>query len=475
MKYIVMLSLVSQFVWSSEEIKWKNRPEADLLAQHDFIFTALDVQIRKLAKVKDYESSDLELLEDLILKTNVEALEDYDRKILAKIPVASVQFLLGRIAWREKKSNEARQWLVNVPKWHRYYPEARFLLADMAADAGKTGAREAFEEQCQSVAKERSEEVKSADLKRYYTVLSEDCRALRARKLYKEGKFQESIETYSNIDKRSYKWPYLLLEKAWAHYNIQDYNRSLGLLVTYKSPMLSSYFLPEAEILTALGYFRMCLYDDALVVIDQFYNNYKPRTEALAAMLNTHKDSQTHFYQLMYLSAEERKKLHPFIAQLATQVSQRPRFALDRSALAKVKREGDRLARVFNGLSTQHPAKAWMQESMKQIEAIKVNLVGRINFHAKRDMFAFVSNVYGLSEELFKVKLEIISRKKDLVYGSKRLVSDRGRGNFDQVKRSRFESFWKFHGAFWADELGDFSFGLENNCSTVRKEAPLEE
>jgi hypothetical protein len=116
-----------------------------------------------------------------------------------------------------------------------------------------------------------------------------------------------------------------------------------------------------------------------------------------------------------------------------------------------------------------------MQESMKQLEAMKENLVGRINYHAKRDMFAFVTNVYGLSEELFKVKLEIISRKKDLVYASKRLVSDRGRGNFDQVKRSRFEAFWKFHGAFWADELGDFSFGLENNCATVRKEVPLEE
>ncbi|MFP5490912.1 MAG: hypothetical protein ACLGG0_05390 [Bacteriovoracia bacterium] len=475
MKYLVLLSLISQLAWADEEVKWKNRAEAEVLAQHGFVFAALDVQVRKLAKQKDLESSDLELLEDLIMKTNVEALEDYDRKVLAKLPVASVQFLLGREAWKDKKNKEARQWLVNVPKWHRYYPEARFLLADMAADAGKTGAREAFEEQCQAVASERAEEVKSPVLKRYYTVLSEDCRALRARKLYKEGKYQESVDTYSKIDKRSYKWPYLLLEKAWAHYNIQDYNRSLGLLVTYKSPLLASYFLPEAEILTALGYFRMCLYDDALVVIDQFYNNYKPRTEALEAMLNTHKDSQTHFYQLMYMSAEQRKKLHPFIAQLATQVSQRPRFALDRSALAKVKHEGDRLARVFHGLSSQHQARAWMQESMKQLEAMKENLVGRINYHAKRDMFAFVTNVYGLSEELFKVKLEIISRKKDLVYGSKRLVSDRGRGNFDQVKRSRFEAFWKFHGAFWADELGDFSFGLENNCATVRKEVPLEE
>lgn len=475
MKYLALLSLLSLSALSAEnDVNWKNRPEANLLAKQGLVFAALDAQVRTLSKQREFESSDLELLEDLVLKTNVEALEDYDRKVLQRFPVASVQFLLGREAWREKRPEEARKWLVNVPRWHRYYPEARLLMADMAADAGKTGSREAFEEQCFEVAGSRADEVNSKVLKRYYTVLGEDCRTIRARKLYKEGKYAEALEGYGKIDKRAYKWPYLLLEKAWAHYNLKDYNRSLGLLVTYKAPLLSSYFLPEAEILTALSYFRMCLYDDALVVIDQFYNNYKPRTEALEKMLNAHKNSQMHFYELMKLSAEERAKLHPFIAQLAAQIGQRPRFALDQAALAKVQEEENRLAQLLKGLPSKHRARSWMQESQKQLAAMRENLIGRINYHAKKDMFDFISEVYALSEELFRIKLEIISRKKDLVYGAKRLISDRGRGSFDQVKQTRFEAFWKFHGAFWADELGDFSFGLSDNCSTVKKEIPNE-
>lgn len=473
MKKLIILSFILTSL-SSQVIAqegWKSYPQPERLAEEGYIFLALDTQVRTLSTKKEIESSDLELLEELVLKTNVEALEEYDRELLEKFPVASVQFLLGRLAWQDKQFKKARQWLLNVPKWHRYYPEARFIMADMAADAGSTGDREAYEEQCYQTAEKRASEVNSKTLKRYYTVLGEDCRALRARKLYKAGKYDEALTAYRKMNKKAYKWPYLLLEKAWAHYNQNDFNRTLGVLVTYKSPLLDSYFQPEAEVLTALSYFRLCLYDDSLVVIDEFYNNYKPRTDALEAMLRSHKNSQSHFLGLMNMTPQERKKLHPFIGQLAAQIGQRPRFALDQAALRKLEEESVRFANVFHGLSTRSPARIWMKKSVQQIEAIKENLKGRINYHAKRDMFDFIKQVHFLSEELFKIKLEIISRKKDLVYGQKKLISDRGRGSFSEVKRSRFEAFWKFHGAFWADELGDFSFGLESNCATVRKEA----
>lgn len=467
----MLLAILFSLSLRAEEVVWKSFPEPQKLADLGFVYTALDTQVRMLAKKKDIESPDLELLEELVLKANVEALEDYDKKVLARFPVASVQFLLGRSAWADKKFNEARQWLVNVPKWHRYYPEARFIMADIAADAGKMGDREALEEQCYQTAEKRASEVNSKLLKRYYTVLGEDCRILRARKLYKEGKFQDSIDAYNQISKRAYKWPYILLEKAWAHYNLNDHNRALGILVTYKSPLMESYFFPESEVLSALSYFRLCLYDDSLVVIDEYYNNYKAKSDALEGILRTHKNSQTYFYELMKLSSEESKKINPFIAQLAAQVRQRPRFALDYSSLEKVQEETKRFENLFHGLSTRSPARKWLVESLNQIKAVEENLKGRINYHAKKDMLDFIREVYVLSEEMFKIKLEVIARKKDLVYGQKKLISDRGRGSFSEVKRSRFEAFWKFQGAFWADELGDFSFGLASNCQTVRKEA----
>lgn len=460
MKYLALALLVG----SAHAVDWKANPDAEVLAEEGFIFAALDAQIRKVAGQKEKDSSDLERLEDLVLKTNVEALEDYDRQVLTSIPVATVHFLLGREAWSRKSVNEASVWLKNIPRWHRYYPEARLLLADMnEKDA------EAYVKECTETAQARAKEVNSKLLKRYYTVLAEDCMTLRPRKEYQKGEYAIALQGYNAVSKRAFKWPSLLLEKAWAAYNLKDYNRALGLLVTYKSPLLSSYFYPEAEVLTSLSYFRLCLYDDALVVIDQFYSNYKPRTEALEALLNAQKGSNDYFYKLMVLSAAEREKVHPFVRQLAVQIGQRPRFALDLSSLGKVEGEIKRLEVILNGLSSKDPARKWMKESVAHLNAVRTNLIGRINYHAKKDMFAFISEVYMLSEEMFKIKLEIIARKKDLVYGQKQLIADRGRGSFKQVKLSKFEQFWKFQGAFWADELGDYSFGLPSNCETIRK------
>lgn len=464
---LVAITLLASTAVSAAE--WKAKSEPAKLAEEGFIFAALNAQIQKLATARELESSDLELLEELILKTNVEALEDYDRDVLKRFPVASVHFLLGREAWKEKQTKEAQRWLSTVPRWHRYYPEARMLLADMTH-------KEGHQEQCFETARKRAGEVNSKLLKRYYTVLAEDCRAMEPRKQYKGEQYAKALEGWGQISKQAYKWPSLLLEKAWAHYNLKDYNRTLGLLVTYKSPLLSSYSYPEAEVLTALAYFRLCLYDDALVVIDQYYNVYKPRTEALEAILKAEKTSQDYFYRLMVMTPADREKVHPFIRQLATQVAHRPRFALDLSSLNSVQAEINKLAALRESLGKKHAARAWMGATLKQLNGVKTNLVGRINYHAKKDMFAFISDVYSLSEEMFKIKLEIISRKKDLVYGQKNLISDRGRGDFKQVTKNRFEEFWKFQGAFWADELGDYSFGLPSNCQTVRKvEVPTEE
>jgi hypothetical protein len=195
------------------------------------------------------------------------------------------------------------------------------------------------------------------------------------RRLYKEGKYTEALQGWGKVSKGAYKWPSLLLERAGGYYNVQDYNRTLGLLVTYKSPLLSSYSYPEAEVLTALAYFRLCLYDDALVVVDQYYNDYKPRTEALEALLKQHQNSQDYFYKLMVMSPAERGQLHPFVRQLATQVFHRPRFALDYASLQAVQAEHKRLKTARDALPAKHPARKWMGESLKQLAAVSTNLI----------------------------------------------------------------------------------------------------
>ena len=88
-------------------------------------------------------------------------------------------------------------------------------------------------------------------------------------------------------------------------------------------------------------------------------------------------------------------------------------------------------------------------------------------------MFSFINDMHKFSYEMFNIKLEVMSLKRDLVYNNETLISNRSRGSQENIKRKAQEHFFTFNGEFWADELGEYSFGLQSNCKRVDK--PKEE
>lgn len=406
-------------------------------------------------------NDDLKRLEDLLYFTGIELLEDYDPSLLQKYPTSSTRFILGRQALQAKKFVQALELFSKVHPDHRYYPEGKLLEAQVYDQQGNFKKRLESYEACQVSAEKNEGSAKSTKIGRYYRMVYEICLVNKARHHFKKEEYKEAIDAYSKIPKVSYKWPYLLLEKAWVYYQMGDYNRALGLLTTYKSPLLDTYFFPEAEYLAALSYFRLCLYDDSLTIINQFYQVYRPRFQALDGILKTNKNSQNYFYNLMFRPGKELEKHQTFVKQIITRMKKQTRFSLDFNATFKINQEMRRIE-----LNEKPVIK---QKLLPHLSEVKENMINKINYNAKTDIFDFLNSVPFLSSELFKLNLEIISRKKDLIYGNKQLISDRSRGDYSNVTRNKFEYFWKFQGEFWADEIGDYSLGLKSNCKTVRQ------
>lgn len=65
---------------------------------------------------------------------------------------------------------------------------------------------------------------------------------------------------------------------------------------------------------------------------------------------------------------------------------------------------------------------------------------------------------------MFNLKLELLSKKRDDLYKSANANDDRSRGEAENVNRKKNQYFFDFNGSFWADELGDYSFGLTSKC-----------
>lgn len=448
--------LLANSAWSAD----KPKTLSEKLQDKRYYYSALNeffIETYNRTIIND----DLKRLEDLLFYTGIELLEDYDPTLLNKYPTSSTRFILARRALQLKKYKQALELFSKVHPDHRYYPEGKLLEAQVYDRLNQPKERVESYKVCQKSAEKNESNAPSEKIKRYYRMVYEICLVNQARDHFKAGEYQASLDAYNKVPKVSYKWPYLLLEKAWVHYQMGDYNRALGLLVTYKSPLLDTYFFPEAEYLAALSYFRLCLYDDSLTIINQYYQFYRPRFQSLGAVLKQNRNSKNYFYDLMFKPGDELKKHEDFVRQIMTRLKKQTRFSLDFNSIFKIKQEIKRIQ--------QNEKKAIKELLLGHLYEVKDNMTTKINYNAKTDIFQFLESVPFYSSELFKLNLEIVARKRDLIYRNKKLVADRSRGDYSNVNRSKYEQFWKFQGEFWADELGDYSLGLKSNCKTVRQ------
>ncbi len=408
-----------------------------------------------LKKKKTMTDKDNKLAEQILGKTGTLPLYLYNADFLNKVDVPSVNIHQAHFNFKAKKYPEAFKFASKVPKDSSYYPEARFVMGSSQELQGQKNFED-YMKQCIKASNKISKKIYEDKYKRYFVLVKEYCIAGLARSSFRDGKYKKSNHYYNWIPKTSYSWPYILMEKAWNHYHQGDYNRTLGISMTYQSPLLESYFFPEIEVLKALSYFNLCLYRDAAFLIDKFFKVYKERSKNLTKVIKS-AVSDKFYFELVY-NKKEKIKQHPYILSLRNQLRKKLRINLHLLSYQKARDEYDRLSKNKKRKNDMK----FLRFTLDRMERI-------INKNVKEYFYFFINQINFFSYEMFNIKLEIISRRKDLVYDNKKLVSTRARGSYDNVNRESDEFFYTFNGAFWADELGDYSFGLKSNCKAVQK------
>lgn len=446
------LTLILSSAFAKNEAK-KKRIYKDAIKHYEDedYFTALD----KISQVYKYETPDQNIqhfIEQLVTHTGTHYFNTFTDLELRKLNIPTTDLIMAKRNLYLNKHNYVHKRLKRMPKGHRLYPEALLVKAtsylktkqyQKAIKTYKTCADIAYGWEKRTENKQRN----------YFAVLKESCIINIARIHYKNKDYKLAIRHYEEIPKKSFKWPYTLLERAWAYYYVGDYNRSLGILLTYNSPLLESYFMPEAEVLKAMNYFKLCLYEDALELINKFYNTYSPRSKKLLSLIKKQGSKELYYFDLMFSPLEEMEKDNKFLRNLVTQVSKRVKYSLDLNSYYAINTEIYRSNKGAN---------------LKLLLRMQKDLKEQINHYVKVSMYGFVNEMYSLSTEMFNLKLEILSRKRDLAYKNRTFKKDRGRGDFKNITRAPHQEFWKFKSEFWADELGDYSLALTSTCKTRR-------
>ena len=387
-------------------------------------------------------------IEKLVKHTGTHYFNTYKDLELRKMNIPTTDLIMAKRNLFLKKYKYASKRLQRMPKGHRFYSESLLVFGTIHYEQKKYKKAEKVWKKCARIAKKK-EDSEEHKIKRYYAVIKESCVINIARMKFKQELYDEAIKHYEAIPKASFKWPYILLEKAWSYYYLGNYNRAIGILITYDSPLLESYFMPEAEVLKALSYYKLCLYDDALEIVEKYYQNYAPKSNGLKKVINSQK-GKLYFYNLMFSPLEESEKEHRFLRNLITQVSKRVKYNLDLNTLYALNTELVRSDKKAN---------------LGKVLAVREDLEEQINHYVKVSMFRFINEIYELSKEMFNLKLEILSDKRTYIYKSKKSNKIK-RGSLKNIDRKDYQEFWTFQNAFWADELGDYSLGLKSQCKS---------
>lgn len=453
-----------------EKIQASKHPNKDLyiaqeLYNQKLYFSMIPFVGDFIARTSEISPENERLIEEVILKTGTNALAGLSNANLSRHKSPSLALVLGLKLFDEKKYDQSIQALNTIQDGHRFAPEALMIKGSSYQLLNQFSKATDEYERCITIAQGLENKAKHPRLARYYAIVKESCMSHIARSHFKQKNYQASTKAYEEISKNSYLWPYLLLERAWSAYYQEDYNRTLGLLVTYRSPLLTSYFFPEAEVLTALAYHRLCLYGDAMKIIEQYHQVYKSRSDALRSILVQHKGSDTYFLQMMLSPIETQEKMNPFIRNLITQIRKKVKFSVDLVNYQSAREELERWKHLFETNKTPF-VQNLARESQRSVQWRTVHL----NHFIKQHMFSFINDIHRFSFELFNIQLEIMSNQRDLLYRNQTLISDRSRGSLDNVRRTQKQHFFDFTGEFWADELGDYSFGLQSNCDVVKRE-----
>ena len=423
----------------------KNYMEALEMYERGNFFSALD-HIGKQYKLATPDQNAKHLIEKILKHTGTHYFNTYGDLELRKMNIPETDLIMAKRNFYLGKNFYGLKRLNRIPKAHRLFPEAMLIEGSIHNISGDYKKAEKAWRECSIAAKDKIG-LAEEKVNRYFTIIKEDCFINIARMKFKQKDYIGALKHYSSIPKNSFQWPYILLEKAWAHYYLGNYNNTIGTLITYNSPLLASYFTPEAEVLKALSYYKLCLYDDALEVIEKYYKNYTPKSNKLRSVI-TKNNSPLYFFNLMFSVISEKEKESAFLRNLITQVDKRVKFNLDLNTLY--------------ALNAEIYAKD-KKSNQKKLNEIKTDLQEQMNHYVKVSMYRFINQIHSLATEMFNLKLEILSDKRNLVYRNK--VSKKiKRGSFENVKRETHEEFWTFTNEFWADELGDYSLGLKSQC-----------
>lgn len=391
-------------------------------------------------------------LDKIISHTGVQLFEKIPSQFLRNSRSGYVKYILAKQSFSRNDFDKAVRHTTSISSEHPIFAFALSLKASSYYMMGSYQNALSYYEDCIRFSKKLSTKGKDKAFVKQKEINEESCRAGVARSHFALKDYQKSSEHYALIPKDSYIWPELLFEEAWNSFYLKDYNRSLGKVVSYNAPVFSNIFKPEVFSLQAVSYLKLCHYEEAKKIADNFSKDYQKPGAMLRKYILTRGKDFRYYYKLMASFERKNSFSDKLFYRILASIAEGPIYQELKKSLVAAKKERSRMTGSSLG-NFYSILRLNIQNSIYDLQ----QLIGE---YVREEMIQSYREIYKANQGMSFVKLEILDKRKQELYGNK----DQQKGDVKNLKRNRFQYFWNFNGEFWADELGDYVFALDSKC-----------
>lgn len=431
---------------------------AEELIKDNLYFSAVPFIKEYLSAGKSVKSKKIDaIIDELIINVGIKQFESLSIRALSRSNAQSLKYIQAKKYFSQSKYNRALKAVRGVyDENHPAKPFALLIEGSIYALLNKNKSAVFTFKKCIESSESRLSdtddinEIKQLKMNRDYCIVG------IPRAEFASGKFESAKSHYMDLPKNSHVWPEILFEEAWTSFYLKNYNRTLGKLVTYNAPIFDYLFNPEVDILTALTYMELCLWQDAKGVVDKFYKKYSADEKRLRNELRKAGKNYKYFYKIGKSRIDGKVSSNELKNTILKAV-------IGDTAYGEMYMSFQGSAKELSVLKEMPKSgfKRVLVKGLKDTLLTQRNLIGS---YVRVGMHDYMSKMKRAFEGMSYIKLEVLARKKAQVYDINYNMNGK-RGDIKNIKRTDKQYFWDFNGEFWADELGDYVFSLKTACN----------
>jgi tetratricopeptide (TPR) repeat protein len=293
----------------------------------------------------------------------------------------------------------------------------------------------------------------------------------KARALYQNKKWDESIQAYREIPRDTEMWHDTIFESSWAMLRSGRFRSAISNFQSLHSPYYEESYIPESLLLRSIVYLYICKYDEMEKVLNLFNRIYKPVYKDVTAYLKSNRTPVQYFNDaILTMQAAQKDGFDPLsskfvVPYLVTQkISKEGDFQRSYQYIKKLIEERKRARVLPASWRTSGLGKYALQTLDRRIVKARAKGGRQIRSH----MVNVRTELIDLFEQEGFIRYEMINGKKEALkkkVAGKDLPKDQVDENSsrDYYIKNGYE-YWTFRGEYWLDEIGNYHYVGTQSC-----------